>query len=416
MTLLGKYNRTIFTITLIALLIGGGSYAFIIRNIFIKQLDKSLLEEKLEIEEYIRANHAMMPMSQRTDQSVFYRITTKPLESRFISLNIYDSTDREYKPVRQLHFSNKVNGVNYHVVISRSQVETEDLILLILLITATAGVFIVAALFIVNRFVLKKLWQPFRHTLDQMKQFNLSSKADVTLSPTTISEFAELNRAFGQMAGKVVEDYEILKDFTNHASHEMQTPLAVINSRLDILIQDEALNENQMLQLQQIYDSVSRLSKLNHSLLLLARIENDQFKELKEVDISQVADEKLNSLIEWTEGKQLQIHKDLHSFTVTGDATLLEVLIGNLLTNAIRHTHKGGRIGITMNKQRALTITNSSNGPALATEIIFEKFKKGTESEGTGLGLAIVREICNLYQFTLQYRFDGSSHEFTIVF
>jgi len=416
MTLLGKYNRTIFIITLIALLIGGGSYAFIIRKIFIKQLDNSLIEEEQEIIEYVRTNNAMPPMTRRADQTLFYRITAKPLERRFASLDIYDSTDKEYKPERQLHFSINVNGTSHHVVISRSQVETEDLILLVLLITAAAGVFLLAALFAVNRFVLKKLWQPFRHTLGQIKQFNVSNKGEVALLPTNISEFAELNTAFEQMAKKVTADYEVLKDFTNNASHEMQTPLAIINSKLDVLIQDEALNESQMQQLQQIYGSVSRLSKLNHSLLLLARIENNQFKELKEVDVSQVVQEKLNSLAWWTEGKNLCIEKNLHPFTLTGDPTLVEVLIGNLLTNAIRHTHEGGKIWIRMDGQRTLTVANTGNGVALATGMVFEKFKKGTESDGTGLGLAIVREICSLYQFTLQYRYHEGNHEFTIIF
>lgn len=416
MTLLGKYNRTIVIITLIALMIGGGSYAFIIRKIFIKQLDNSLVEEEHEIIEHIQANNAMPPMSRRADQTVFYRTTAKPLERRFVSVDVYDSTDKEYEPERQLHFSINVKGVSHHVVISRSQVETEDLILLVLLITAAVGVFLLAALFVVNRFVLKKLWQPFRHTLGQIKQFNVSNKGEVALLPTDISEFTELNTAFGQMAKKVVEDYEILKDFTNNASHEMQTPLAIINSKLDVLIQDEALNENQMQQLQQIYGPVSRLSKLNHSLLLLARIENNQFSESKEVDVSQVVHEKLKSLTEWSDVKHLRIENDLHSFNVTADPMLVEILIGNLLTNAIRHSPKGGKISIRMSKERKLTIANSGNGQSLETEMVFEKFKKGTESDGTGLGLAIVREICSLYQFRLQYRYYESDHEFAVCF
>jgi signal transduction histidine kinase len=107
------------------------------------------------------------------------------------------------------------------------------------------------------------------------------------------------------MTEKVVKDYLSLKQFIDHASHEMQTPLAVVNSKLDVLIQDPSLNEKNLHDLQVIYDAVDKMSKLSQSLLLLARIENNQFSEKQEVDIHGIAKNIIQELDEWISERSL---------------------------------------------------------------------------------------------------------------
>src|SRR5258705_13830404 len=128
---------------------------------------------------------------------------------------------------------------------------------------------------IADRFLVKKLWEPFQESLSSIKSFDLNAPSAIKTKKSAIHEFNELNQSISMMTEKVVKDYLSLKHFTDHASHEMQTPLAVVNSKLDILIQDPALSEKNLQDLQVIYDAVDKMSKLSQSLLLLARIENN---------------------------------------------------------------------------------------------------------------------------------------------
>ena len=178
---------------------------------------------------------------------------------------------------RQLEFPLTVNGKLYRVDVRKSQEETEDLVQLILKITLAIVLVLLAALFIINRFVLNKLWRPFNSTLRQIKEFNVSGKNEVLLEKTNINEFAELNSAVDSMTKKASRDYNEIKSFTENASHEIQTPLAIIRSKLELLSQSENLNEDQMNAIQSISETTNRLSKLNQSLILLTKIDNRQF-------------------------------------------------------------------------------------------------------------------------------------------
>lgn len=416
MKLISKYNRSIVLVTIIIIIISGLCYTFIIRHALITQLDNSLKEEEQEILDYV-SKHDMLPsITQHADQTTTYELTKERIQRKMASRDVYDSTNKEFEPERQLHFPLILNNRQYKVIVSRSQVETEDLIILILVITSGISALLLVALFAVNRFVLKKLWLPFHYTLEQIKRFNVSGKEKVHFIPTDIAEFKDLNNAFDIMTAKAIKDYELLKDFTDNASHEMQTPLAIINSKLDVLIQDEKVSEHQMYQLQEIYNSVSRLTKLNHSLLLLTKIENNQFSNIEPLNIKNVVEQKIQSLYDWIEGKHLLLTTEINNVLVDGDPVLIEILVSNLITNAIRHNKEGGNIHISLTPANKFIIQNSGNGEPLNKDTIFDKFKKGARSDGAGLGLAITKEICNLYGFFLKYRFINNQHEFSIAF
>jgi signal transduction histidine kinase len=264
---------------------------------------------------------------------------------------------------------------------------------------------------------LGKLWKPFNSTLQQIKQFNLSGKDQVHLEQTNINEFTELNNAVSLMTKRVSQDYDEIKNFTENASHEIQTPLAIIKSKLELLSQSENLNEEQMNSIQSISETTSRLSKLNQSLILLTKIDNKQFRETEQVDISELALHHLNNYEELLHAKNITVTKNIEpNLKLVMNENLAEILIINLITNAIKHNIDNGsiQIKITMN---SFSVTNTGLELESDPSELFERFKKDkVNSDSLGLGLSIVKKICERYGFEITYHYSGLLHTTTINF
>jgi signal transduction histidine kinase len=406
MKLFTKYGRINFVAILAVLFIGSVCYYYIIRFVLIDQLDETLKVEEQEILDYVSKRDRLPEPSHYRDQSVYFTETDRPFRRRFKSIRM----DGHY---REILFPVIAGNKLFIATVSKSQKEADGLIGLIVLITAGVLVLLFLVLFLVNRFVLRKIWQPFYSTLGLIKHFNLSSQRVIPGLDTDIDEFRELGNAVKEMTGKVLQDYESLKNFADNASHEMQTPLAVINSRLDLMIQDRRLDEIQMKQLQGIYDATRRLTKLNQSLLLLTKIENNQFSDAKSVQLDVLIKEKLNQLDELILAKQLHLSVDSSPSLIRMNDYLADILVNNLLSNAIRHNPENGRIALSI-FPGTLTISNTSNPLSFNPSDIFDRFQKSTDSQGVGLGLAIVKQICDNYHFTIEYVYLNEMHTFTL--
>ena len=417
MKLLSKYYRVNITATIIVVLVSSVFYYFLIHQVLLEQLDDALQVEEQEITEHVKQNNSLPQPSYYHDQQVIFFELTGPVDRKFSTVKIYSNEEKEYITTRQLIFSIKVADKTYKVNILKSQEETEDLVKLILLITLIIVLLLLIILFLVNRFLLSRLWKPFNSTIDELKKFNLSGKEKPQLKDSSINEFKELNEAVTIMAGHVSREYNTLKVFTENASHEMQTPLAVINSKLDVLIQDESINEQQMNQLQGIYQALDRLSKLNYSLLLLTRIGNNQFTQTENIPLDKVVKEKLIQFEELTESRRLKVTTDITPAIICCNKELLDILLNNLLNNAIRYNLENGEIFILVSTNK-MVIANSSSIPALDEKLVFQRFYRhnDTQQEGNGLGLSIVKQICSVAGFSIEYLYQDSRHQFHIHF
>ena len=417
MKLLSKYYRVNITATIIVVLVSSVFYYFLIHQVLLEQLDDALQVEEQEITEHVKQNNSLPKPSYYHDQQVIFFELTGPVDRKFSTVKIYSNEEKEYITTRQLIFSIKVADKTYKVNILKSQEETEDLVKLILLITLIIVLLLLIILFLVNRFLLSRLWKPFNSTIDELKKFNLSGKEKPQLKDSSINEFKELNEAVTIMAGHVSREYNTLKVFTENASHEMQTPLAVINSKLDVLIQDESINEQQMNQLQGIYQALDRLSKLNYSLLLLTRIGNNQFTQTENIPLDKIVKEKLIQFEELTESRRLKVTTDITPAIICCNKELLDILLNNLLNNAIRYNLENGEIFILVSTNK-LVIANSSPIPALDEKLVFQRFYRhnDTQQEGNGLGLSIVKQICSVAGFSIEYLYQDSRHQFHIHF
>jgi signal transduction histidine kinase len=415
MKLFTHYNRVNLVTTIVVLFITGIIYYWAISYILNHQVDKDIKTEETETLNYIKQNNSLPPAIDYKDQQVRFAMLDHPIERQFINTGFYNKKEHEYESGRALITSALVNGQYYQISITESKVETEDLIRIVFFITLGVILFLLLVLFLTNRFILNRIWKPFYDILYHLRIFNLSDGTDIAASNSNIEEFKELNNAVAQMSSRVKTDYRDLKAFTENASHELLTPIAVINSKLDSLLQTGEYNEVQSKLLNDVYGAVSRLTRLNQSLLLLVKIENRLVKDEQLVDLKPLIEEKLNEFKELFQDKKLSFSCDLTDKQIKMSRYLAEILLNNLLSNAMRHNHHSGEIKIVLTNEK-LMIQNTGSQTTLPEDGIFKRFNKSSNSEGTGLGLTISKQICDNYHYQLNYSYDAPYHAFTVVF
>lgn len=309
-----------------------------------------------------------------------------------------------------------INGKLYHLQIETNIEEADETMLAIAIVTLLFFALLVIGFIFLNRRIAKQIWQPFRNTLKKLKSFDLTTQRAVSFDKTNIEEFEELNQSLQKLIDKNISVYSQQKTFIENASHELQTPLAVLKSKLNLLLQNKNITSEQAELLTAIDLPLSRMTRINKNLLLLAKIENNQFAEIETIELTEIINETLELLIDYTTTKQITIDKNLsEKLTLTCNKTLLEILVNNLLINAIIHNTEQGKIQISFS-DKTLTVSNTGKTP-LNNEKLFERFAvSSSQTTNSGLGLAIVKEICNRYQWKINYAFENNFHSFAVKF
>ena len=338
--------------------------------------------------------------------------------------NLKDSIFIVEKPHDFLHFEeidrfrclSKVIYLNkkpYRFNIETNIEETQETIFFISITTVFLFVLIVGGLLFLNRRLSKSVWKPFRETLDQLKTFSLNNQTKIEFSKTDVSEFDELNQSLTKLIEHNVSVYKTQKEFTENASHELQTPLAILKNKLDILLQNQDLTEKQYQIAEEMNRALSRSSRINKNLLLLAKIDNKQF-DSETFHLNEVLNQSLEILQEHFEQKNISVNTEISdNVKVNGNIGLTEVLINNLIINAIRHTSINGSILIRLS-QSEFEVSNSGTGK-LNGDLLFKRFSRfSKDNNGSGLGLAIVQEICKSQNWTIDYRFENHNHIFSV--
>ena len=338
--------------------------------------------------------------------------------------NLKDSIFIVEKPHDFLHFEeidrfrclSKVIYLNkkpYRFNVETNIEETQETIFFISITTVFLFVLIVGGLLVLNRRLSKSVWKPFRETLDQLKTFSLNNQTKIEFSKTDVSEFDELNQSLTKLIEHNVSVYKTQKEFTENASHELQTPLAILKNKLDILLQNQDLTEKQYQIAEEMNRALSRSSRINKNLLLLAKIDNKQF-DSETFHLNEVLNQSLEILQEHFEQKNISVKTEISdNVKVNGNIGLTEVLINNLILNAIRHTSINGSILIRLS-QSEFEVSNSGTGK-LNGDLLFKRFSRfSKDNNGSGLGLAIVQEICKSQNWTIDYRFENNNHIFSV--
>lgn len=416
MKLFTRYNRVLMLTNFVGLLVIGVLFYRTLTHYLNQQLDDGLTEELMEVNDFTHVKNILpAPTSFKDLVAEYKKIEVADGKSFFADTVYYNPKKGLRERARYLQADISFNNQAYRVLILSSKVQREEQIRSICLIIILPVLLLLIILFGINRIIINKLWSPFRQLLINIKAFNVNREEpfDQVASPTV--EFKELNDAIVDLSLKVRSDYKEIKLFTENASHEMMTPLAVINSKLDTMLQSNSLGIEESETLADLYKATSRLTKLNQSLLLLVKIDNNSQLDIEDINVKDIIEERLNFFYELIHNRKLVVDLDMHPLHLATSRQLIEILVNNLFSNAIRHNKDGGLIKIILSKG-ILVFCNTSNYPALNENMIFERFYKDASSEGTGLGLAILKQICIRQNFQFSYDYQYQLHCFQIKF
>ncbi len=409
MKLIKKVNQQYIAFSILVLTIIGISIYFIIKSIVYEETDEKLVNTFNQI--------VNLENKQIYDLELYPSISIAKDFSNSIGRSFKDTTLKvmdEMEEYRQLNDYATIQGTKYKITVRASILESEDLFETLILVIFSGFIFLLFLLIIINKRVANTIWHPFFGNLEKLKQFSLQDLKPISLDSTNINEFEELNSVLKTLTTKVISDYENLKKFSENASHELQTPLAIIRSKVEALLNENQFNTNQTEKIQAIHKTVNKLTKINRGLLLLTKIENNQYSEQETIDINEVIETHIQNFTELFELKEISLQYKCESqWKITGNKTLVDILINNLLGNAIVHNSHQGTIHIKLSNG-LLEFSNTSQSEIIDKAQLFERFFKGAGSSTTGLGLAISKQICNTMGLTIEYNFENNMNKFVV--
>ncbi len=418
MKLLNKTTLIVITITLFIFFMGGVGFFHVIHAMINKQIDNELrvYSNNLvkELNEFTVFENAMLITENNVRmEKIESNLHISPF---FKDTILYDSKEKLYLPNRMYRFHAMVGDQNFMISVFRSTLSTENLIeRIIASLTVMLMVFIIA-LFFMNRYFFRKIWDDFFFTVDKINSYNWQVGPDLQLPPSEIQEFQNLNQVINKMTERIHKDFVNLKEFTENASHELQTPLAIMRSKIELLLQTENLDAEQIQLVASVYESVNRLANMNKTLILLTKIENNQFPETENINLKSRIEFHLENFEEMIDSKEIKIEQELEDVTRSMNPDLADILLINLIKNAIRHNHQGGDIHLKVN-HKSLVIANSGQESDIAPEKLFHRFvKKQNSKESLGLGLSIVKKICDLYDCDVSYSYVDNKNVMEVRF
>lgn len=317
---------------------------------------------------------------------------------------------------RILQKQTNILGKNYVIQIESSMIEKEDLIKTILFIQLGLFLFLLLGAVGINYFINKNVLKPFYGSLTFLQQFNLESTIEEPLEMPKIVEFKQLNQSIQQLTTSVRKAYFSQKEFIENASHELQTPLTTLKFKLELLLQEQNLSQNQSLLISDMYKVIEYMDELNKNLLLLSKIENGQFASTEAVNITDVVNEVEEDLSLIIESKSQSIRKTFSAENIflNSNKMLLKILVNNLVLNALQYSEVNAIIYISADNNM-LKVCNPGKPINLSTDKIFSRFNKKFFGKGSGLGLSIVKTISELYNYKVSYEYSSGNHIFKLL-
>ena len=417
MKLLTRTVRNYVIFSALLLLVSTPLFYFAIQQLFVHQMDRELLSHKREFYE-------LVPMLKNEDDLKLFGLMNDefllkengyPIQvDSLITMDIYNEKAGDLQPYRVLQTGVNIQGKSYVLQIQESMVNTTDLVSAIVIIQVTLITVLLIGLILINRKLSKTIWDPFYTILDKLRKYQIDKDTSIELPQSATAEFRDLSATVSQLVNTSHGVFQSQKEFTENASHELQTPLAVIRSKIDMLMQTP-LSEKQAELIHVMQDAAGRMARLNRNLLLLAKSENHQFLEREQVNLVLLVEKLLDQFREQVEQKGLRVEiSQSKVLNLMANRTSMEVLLTNLLTNAIRYAPPKSIIHILFG-ENSFSVSNAGE-PLVNPEKIFDRFQHTRSSNGSGIGLAIVKEICDSNGFKAQYQFKNSMHLFTIDF
>ena len=336
----------------------------------------------------------------------------------FYDATVYIELEDEDEPVRVMCTAFRMpDGQYYELKLMISILERDDMVEAMLWYLGALFLLFLICTSIGIQLVLKGVFRPIHRLLDWLHCIQPGKEVPPLDNPTKIREFRQLSDAALDMGNRSYKAYEEQKQFIENASHELQTPLAIVRGKVELLAESEGMTEQQMEQLDEIYATLGRAVKLNKSLLLLSRIENGQYTEMEDVSVDEILDELLPDLMDIYEHKQVRLirKREEQPFIIRCNHSLAQILVSNLVKNSLLHNREEGELQV-LTTPTSLVIKNTGDVP-LDGEKLFRRFYHGMDGkkDSTGLGLAIARSIALSSSLKLTYEWQDGMHTFRLV-
>ncbi len=418
MKLITKTILYYLLISLPLLLIAGLFSYYIISKELKDGTDEALWKEKLNCEKQINLFNEPKTIYLSLDSLSSIKPTAySKTNYTFNDTLIYDIFEKETLEYRILNSIYITKNKSYLITLAKPTLEEDELMEGLYSAFAIIVGFLLLAFFLLNWLISKIVWKPFHKTLEYLNTYDLKKNALTNFETSSTKEFQQLNNALQKMTEKAFSDYSQQKQFTENASHEMQTPLAIIKIALDNLFQSNNLKEEELIILQKIEASANKLSQLNKSLLLLTKIENNQFKEVVDINLNTLIIRLINDYQLIYETKNISVVTNFNQeLNLKLNPTLADLLFGNLINNAFKHNICNGKIKLIV-ENNSFTILNTGNELTFNANDLFHRFKKNDAlSDSLGLGLAIVKSIADNYKLRINYTYFKQQHIFKLNF
>ncbi len=385
--------------------------------ILIREMDAGLTGVQKKVQEYVKKHNAFPEGFPLDEVEVSFISTGSRKIKRTSELTqMFSQRENKIHNFRELDFPLWFNKKWYKVTIAKPIEGLHHISRALITISISTILFIILIWILLNSLLLRRLWRPFYESMKSMRNFKLGENSSLYFPKTSTSEFSFMNESLLLSTAKATQDYLLLKEFTENASHEMQTPLSIIRSKLDMMIQEEGLSQKQSVLAKEAYSSIKKLSRLNQSLLLLAKIENHQFGSKEEMNLTKKVEEKIEQFRELWQNNQITITSELNESFYFINPELLDILLNNLFSNASNHNIPGGFIKINLSKDK-LTVRNSGPLKPLDKNKLFTRFyKTPINSNSNGLGLSIIKQITKASGINVSYDYYENTHLFIVTF
>ena len=413
MKLLAKTNRYYLLLTTVLFALAGVALYYGLYAALRSEVEEQLSNARLHLERRAAAGR-LLP-----ETPFEYQLSVSPVPRPlgYRDTLLLDAEEQEMVPFRQLTFRLPVQGQPRWVTLRKSLVETDDVLGVVLtVLLAVLGLLLLGVVGL-NRWLTRRLWAPFRHTLHTLRHYGVQENRVLMFPPVSTDEFAELNDELTRLSQRLVADYEAMREFTANAAHETQTPLAIMQAKLEQMLQLPELENPALATLAtDLYQATLRLSRLHQALTLLSKIENRQFAETAPLHLARLLREKVQQLQPLLDARNLTLTLDLAAepAALHLHPGLADSLVHNLLQNAVKHSVRGGTIAVHLT---SLSLVISNTGPAISGDParFFERFQKHeAASASPGLGLSIVQQIGRYYGFAVSYDFSPTNSRHTL--
>lgn len=412
----GIYSLAVY---LVVFGFGGILFFYLFQIILDEDLNRKLHERKNYVVKQMSQSDSLVHYQSFSANTLTFKRIAGPLDQdELISdTTLYDDIEHKQIRYRQLVFKMASNGSVYKVHLRRALVEQKDLVKGVVVLEVLLFIGFMATLTFLNNQLSKRIWKPFYQILDRINGYRPDRIESLSFKKSRITEFNELASSIEKMSSLITTEFTLQKEFIENASHETQTPLAIIRNKLEELIQLPELTEAQMQSISKALLAANRLSKLNEALLILSRIENRQFHTVEDVCINDLITTHLNNFTELIQMKGIRvINKTGNVLCTKLSPYLADILIENIIVNAIKHNDLFGIISVSI-IDRTLVVANTGGAPVAQPLILFKRFAKAdTTSNSLGLGLSIVKAVCDTYDLPLRYAHENGLHKISVEF